>query len=153
MVKTMNASKVKSKSKTKMKRILMICALLFSVVTFANAQQGGGQGRGGMGGMTPEERVKRQTDQLVEKLKLTDDQKAKVTEVFKGQVEAQTKMRSEMGQGGDREAMMAKMQKITAETETKINALLTDEQKTAYKAFLEEQRQSRGNRPPGGQGN
>ncbi len=133
-----------------MKRFLMIVALLFSVVTMANAQQGGGAGRGGMGGMTPEERIKRQTDQLVEKLKLTDDQKVKVTEVIKAQIEAQTKMRAEFGQGGDRKEMMKKMQKITTDTETKINALLTDDQKAAYKAFLDEQRQSRG-RPQGGQ--
>jgi protein CpxP len=116
-----------------MKKLLIICALLFSVVTFASAQ---GQGR--MGG-TPEERIKRQTDQLVEKLKLTDDQKAKATEVFTAQVAAQTKMREEM-QGGDRAAMMEKMQKMTAETEAKINAFLTDDQKKAYKVMIDEQK-------------
>jgi protein CpxP len=119
-----------------MKKLLIICALLFSVVTFASAQ---GQGR--MGG-TPEERIKRQTDQLVEKLKLTDDQKAKATEVFTAQVAAQTKMREEM-QGGDRAAMMEKMQKMTADTEAKINAFLTDEQKKAYKVMIDEQKAAR----------
>lgn len=127
----------------------MIAVMLFGVISFANAQQGG-QNRGGMGGVSPEERIKRQTDQLVEKLKLTDDQKTKVTEIFKAQGEAQMKMREEMGQGGDREAMMAKMQKITSDTETKINALLTDDQKKEYKLFLDQQKQNRGQRPQGG---
>lgn len=123
-----------------MKKLLIFCGLLFGVVTFANAQGQGGQGR--MGG-TPEERIKRQTDQLVEKLKLTDEQKAKATEVFKAQVAAQTKMREEMQGGGDRSAMMEKMQKITAETEAKINAFLTDDQKKAYKTMLDEQKAAR----------
>lgn len=122
-----------------MKKLLIFCGLLFGVVTFANAQQGGGR----MGGGTPEERIKRQTDQLVEKLKLSDEQKTKVAEVFKGQVDAQTKMREEMQGGGDRSAMMEKMQKITADTEAKINALLTDDQKKEYKAFLDEQKAAR----------
>lgn len=126
-----------------MKKLLIFCGLLFGVVTFANAQQGQGGGQGRMGG-TPEERIKRQTDQLVEKLKLTDDQKTKATEVFKAQVAAQQKMREEMqGGGGDRAAMMEKMQKITAETEAKINAFLNDDQKKAYKTMLDEQKAAR----------
>ncbi|SFG90125.1 Spy/CpxP family protein refolding chaperone [Pedobacter insulae] len=120
-----------------MKKLLIICGLLFSVVTFANAQQGGGQGRGG----TPEERIKRQTDQLVEKLKLTDDQKAKATVIFTAQVAAQTKMREEMqGGGGDMAAMREKMTKMQTETQTKIKEILTDDQKKAYQTMLDEQK-------------
>lgn len=124
-----------------MKKLLIICGLLFSVVTFASAQQGqGGQGgQGRMRGGTPEEQVKRQTDQLVEKLKLTDDQKAKATVIITAQVAARTKMREEM-QGGDRAAMMEKMQKIQAETQAKITEILNDDQKKAYKAMLDEQK-------------
>ena len=120
-----------------MKKLLIICALVFGVATFASAQgQGGGQ-RGG----TPEERVKRQTDQLVEKLKLTDDQKTKATAIFTAQVAAQTKMREEaMAGGGDRAAMMEKMQKANAEVQAKITEILTDDQKKAYKAMLDEQK-------------
>ena len=128
------------KNKTKnMKKLLIICGLLFSMVTFASAQ-----GQGGRMGGTPEERIKRQTDQLVEKLKLSDEQKVKATDVFTAQVAAQTKMREEMQAGsGDRAAMMEKMQKMTAETETKINAFLTDDQKKAYKTMLDEQKVAR----------
>ena len=123
-----------------MKKLLIICALVFSAVTFASAQGQGGQGGGRMGG-TPEERIKRQTDQLVEKLKLTDDQKTKATAIFTAQVAAQTKMREEMqAGGGDRAAMMEKMQKATAEVQAKITEILTDDQKKAYKAMLDEQK-------------
>ena len=126
-----------------MKKLLIICALVFGVATFASAQgQGGGQG-GNRGG-TPEERIKRQTDQLVEKLKLTDDQKTKATAIFTAQVAAQAKMREEMqAGGGDRAAMMEKMQKATAEVEAKITEILTDDQKKAYKTMLEEQKAAR----------
>ncbi len=122
-----------------MKKLLFICALVLSAVTFASAQGQGGQG-GNRGG-TPEERIKRQTDQLVEKLKLTDDQKTKATAIFTAQVAAQTKMREEMqAGGGDRAAMMEKMQKATAEVQAKITEILTDDQKKAYKTMLDEQK-------------
>jgi protein CpxP len=128
-----------------MKKLLVICGLLFGVVAFANAQQGGGQGGqrpgggGRMGGGTPEERVK----QLEEKIKLTDDQKAKVTAVYAEAAEAQKKMREEMQGGGDRQAMMEKMTKMNEATDTKLNAIFTAEQKTAYKAWQDEQKAAR----------
>ena len=46
----------------------------------------------------------------------------------------------EEGQGGDRQAMMEKMQKSRAELETKVNSVLNDEQKKTYKAMLDEQK-------------
>lgn len=123
-----------------MKKLLIICGLLFSVVTFAQAQQGGGQG-GQRRMMAPEDRVK----QLDEKVKLTDDQKTKATAVYTEAAEAQKKMREEMqaGGGGDRQAMMEKMQKMTADTDAKINAFLTEDQKKAYKAWQDEVKAAR----------
>ena len=115
-----------------MKKLMMICALLFSVVTYANAQQGGG--RGGMM-MKPEDRVK----QLDEKLKLNDEQKTKLTAVFTEQAESMKKMREE-AQGGDRDAMREKMQKFRAEGDLKVNAVLTEDQKKLYKTWQDEQR-------------
>ena len=122
-----------------MKKLLIICGLLFSVVIFASAQ-----GQGGRMGGTPEERIKRQTDQLVEKLKLTDEQKGKATAVFTVQVGAQTKMREEMqAGGGDMAAMREKMQKMNTDLQAKINEFLTDDQKKAYKTLLDEQKAAR----------
>ncbi|KLT67490.1 Spy/CpxP family protein refolding chaperone [Pedobacter sp. BMA] len=117
-----------------MKKLMMICALLFSVVTFANAQQGGGPLRGGMM-MKPEDRVK----QLDEKLKLSDDQKTKLTAIYVEQAETMKKMREE-AKDGDRDAMREKGQKLRAESELKITALLTEDQKKTYKTWQDEQR-------------
>ena len=114
-----------------MKKLLMICGLLFATVAFANAQQGGGRPGGGRMMAAPEERVK----QLDEKVKLTDDQKTKATAVYTAAADEMKKMREEMQGGGDRQAMMEKMQKMNAETDTKLNAIFTADQKTAYKVW------------------
>ncbi|TDQ08527.1 periplasmic heavy metal sensor [Pedobacter metabolipauper] len=128
-----------------MKKLLMICALLFSVITFAQAQQGQGGGR--MGG-TPEERAKRSTDMLAEKLKLTDDQKAKVSALYLEQGEKSKKLREEAGD--DRDAMRAAMVKSNEELETKITALLTADQKKAFTAWQEERKEMMKKRQEGG---
>ena len=123
-----------------MKKLMMICALLFSVITYANAQQGGGR----MGG-TPEERAKRNTDQLAEKLKLTEDQKTKVLALYTAQNAEMTKAR-EAGGGDFRE----KMTKMMDETNTKIEAVLTEEQKPTFKALVEERKKAMEARMNGG---
>ena len=117
-----------------MKKLLMICGLLFATVAFANAQQGAGRTGGGRMMAAPEERVK----QLDEKVKLTDDQKTKATAVYTAASDEMKKMREEMQGGGDRQAMMEKMQKMNAETDTKLNAIFTAEQKTAYKVWQDQ---------------
>ncbi|RNL54030.1 hypothetical protein [Pedobacter jejuensis] len=126
-----------------MKKLMMICALLFSVITYASAQQGGGR----MGG-TPEERAKRSTDQLVEKLKLTEDQKTKVMAIYTAQNAEMTKARE--AAGDDMSGMREKMTKMNAETNTKIEAVLTDEQKPAFKTMLEERKKAMEARMNGG---
>ncbi len=125
--------KNKNNNSKHMKKLMMICGLLFGMVAFAQAQQEGAR-PGGRMGINPEARVK----QLDEKLKLSDDQKAKLTTLFTEQTEAQKKLRDETA--GDRKAMMEKMQKMRADLETKISAVLNDEQKKTYKAMVEEQR-------------
>lgn len=120
---------------------------MLGIAGFAQAQQGGGQGRGGMM-MKPEERVK----QLDEKLKLSDDQKTKLTTVFTEQAEAMKKMREEM-QGADRDAMREKMQKFRADNDTKVSAVLTDDQKKTYEAWQKEQRAEMQKRMQGGGNN
>jgi protein CpxP len=128
-----------------MKKLLMICALFFGVITFAHAQ-GGGQMR------SPEDRAKRTLDQLTEKLKLTDDQKTKVLAVLTDQNVQMNKAREEAG--GDRDAMRTSFTKIQADGAVKINALLTDDQKKAYTTWQEERKAAMQNRAGGmgGQG-
>lgn len=132
-----------------MKKLLIICGLLFSVMTFAQAQDGQGQRPAGGRGMgTPEERAKRQSDQLAEKLKLTEDQKTKVSAIYLEQAAGMKKLRDEAS--GDRAAMMDAMTKANAASDAKIEALLTDDQKTAYSAFKEERKKMRGRMGQGG---
>lgn len=128
-----------------MKKLMMICALLFSVITYANAQQGGGR----MGG-TPEERAKRSTDMLAEKLKLSDEQKTKVLAIYTAQGAEMTKARE--AAGGDMSGMREKMTKMNDETNTKIDAVLTAEQKPAFKTWLEERKKAMEARMNGGGG-
>ncbi|WP_316738228.1 hypothetical protein [Pedobacter aquatilis] len=126
-----------------MKKLMMICALLFSVITYANAQQGGGR----MGG-TPEERAKRSTDMLAEKLKLSDEQKTKVLAIYTAQGAEMTKARE--AAAGDMSGMREKMMKMNEETNTKIDAVLTTEQKPAFKAWLDERKKAMEARQQGG---
>lgn len=134
-----------------MKKVLMICGLLFSVITFANAQEGQGQRQGGRGMGTPEERAKRQTEQLAEKLKLTDDQKAKVAVIYTEQAASMTKVREEAK--GDRAAMMAAMAKANEATDAKVTALLNEDQKKTFATWQEERKEMMKKRMEGrGQG-
>lgn len=125
-----------------MKKLLIICGLLLSVITFANAQDAGRKMP------SPEERAERNTAQLTKKLNLTTDQQAKVKAIYLDQAAAMTKARTESK--GDREGMMAKMKTMNEENDAKINALLTDDQKKAYSEWQTERRENMKNR--GGRG-
>ncbi len=117
--------------------------MLFSVMTFAQAQDGGDRKM-----PTPEERAQRNTDQLTKKLKLTDDQKTKVLAIFTEQNTQMAKLRED--NKGDRDAMRAANQKLMADTDVKLGAILTADQKKDYEAWKEERKANMGRR--GGQG-
>jgi Spy/CpxP family protein refolding chaperone len=67
-------------------------------------------------------------------LKLTDDQKSKIKEILQHQGEAQREIFQNAQ--GDREAARSKMEALRKETDDKIAALLTDDQKNQWKAML-----------------
>lgn len=118
-----------------MKKLLIICGLLFSVITFANAQDGQGR-RGG----TPEERAKRQTENLAEKLKLSDDQKAKVSAIYLEQGAKMRKLRDSLGD--DRTAWRGVMVKANEQADAKITAVLNDDQKKAFATWVAERKEA-----------
>lgn len=121
-----------------MKRLFIALGLILSAVTFANAQGGRMMG-------TPAERAERQITQL-ESLKLSVDQKSKLTEVFLWSAKQMDSLRTTLTDAGDFTAMRAKMAPMQAETSKRVNALLNDEQKKGYEAILEERRsRMRGN--------
>ncbi|MBC7418165.1 MAG: hypothetical protein H7325_08435 [Pedobacter sp.] len=116
-----------------MKKLMMICAIVCAGVIYANAQQNGGR----MGG-TPAEKTQKMVDMLAQKLKLSDAQKVQVDTIFSKQNAAMMKMR---GDGtGDRTEMREKMTALRDESDKKINAVLTDDQKIAYKAWQDERK-------------
>lgn len=96
-------------------------------------EEGGRRGRGqGRGPGLP-------LEQLTEQLGLTPDQ---VAQAEKFAEEMRTKMR-EAFQSGDREGMRERMQAMFEEQFTKIEEILTPEQKEKFKAFREEMEQRR----------
>src|ERR1019366_3889326 len=103
--------------------VAMCSAALCSVPMMA-------QGGGGMGRMTPEARVAA----IDKAVTLTDDQK---------------KMADMRASGEDMQTLMPKIQAMRADENTKIKALLTDDQKPKYDAYLASLPQGRG---PGGGG-
>lgn len=107
-----------------MKKLLMICGLLFGVVTLTNAQDGGRKM------ISPEERAKKQTERLAEKLKLSEEQKAKVLAVYMEQANAMNK--GVQAEKADRKAKFAEMKAAREANEAKVEAILTADQKKAY---------------------
>jgi len=105
-----------------MKKFLLMCCILLGISAVSRAQGGGGR-------MSPEDRVAA----MKTNLKLTDDQTAKILAIYK---ESATKRDSVMNAGGDRTAMRPIMQAANE----KVLAVLTDEQKVAYKKMMDEQR-------------
>jgi Spy/CpxP family protein refolding chaperone len=98
------------------------------------------QGGGGMGRMTPEARVAA----IDKAVTLTDDQKTKITAIYT----ADQKKMQDLRDAQDPD-MMTKMQAMRADENNQIKALLTDEQKPKFDAYLASQPQRGG---PGGGG-
>ncbi len=152
-----------------MKRIslLLVMFLFVSGITIAQ-ERGGGQrpsrtqeqGRpGGMGDrqqMTPEQRLQRETQRLVEQLKLTKEQEAKVTAINKKFQEKQSFDWSKMRDASDdeRAKMRAERTKIQGEKDKEIKTILKADQVKLYDDMLKkrEEMMRNGQRRMGGQG-
>ena len=122
-----------------MKRIgvLLVVLLLVSGITYAQGRGGGerpsktmpqgrpGAGRGDRQQMNPEEMIKRQTQRLVEELKLNKDQEAKVLAINKKYQEKQSgdwgKMRDASTE--ERAKMRDAMRKVQEERNKEIKAV------------------------------
>jgi len=107
--------------------------------------------------MNPEEMLKRQTQRLVEELKLTKDQEAKVTAINKKYMEKQSFDWSKMRDASDdeRAKMREERMKIQAEKDKEIKALLNADQVKLYDEMLKKREEMRRNgqgRMPGAGG-
>lgn len=115
-----------------MARLLRLIIVLMALCTAGSGPLFAQQWR-----MSPQER----TDTLAHQLSLTAEQKAHVLQIL---TVADTSMRAAfVAAGDDRRAMRESMQKIRGDTESKMKAVLTDDQ---YSAWLKMRPAGRGHR-------
>jgi hypothetical protein len=136
-----------------MKKMLLLLAAAALSFTAAQAQtaptdggaynQRGGQGQG-RERRTPAERADMQTKRLTEQLSLSADQQTKVREIFLAQANEMETMRSQMGEGTDRQAMGQKMRESRARYDEQLKAALSADQYTKYSQMRDERMGGRG---------
>ena len=115
--------------KQMMRVLVAAAAVAMATPAIASAQGGMGGGMGG-GQMSPEQMMARQKERLFAGITLTDEQTKKVDSVMTaGMAKQRDAMAAAMSGGGDRAAMRESMQKMNAERNDAIKALLTDDQK------------------------
>ncbi|MXV50646.1 hypothetical protein GS399_06645 [Pedobacter sp. HMF7647] len=127
-----------------MKKLMFFLAFSMGIVSLSKAQGGRNMG-------TPEERAQKNTDALVSKLKLTDDQKSKIYTINLDQAK---KVDSLFKAPGDMQEKRPAMMALRQTSDTNIKAVLTDDQKKEYDSWLEERRsqmRNGGGRPQGNQ--
>ncbi len=130
-----------------MKKVgIMLLVLLFVTGISIAQERGAGQRpsksadaanqgpRGDRAQMNPEEMLKRQTQRLVEELKLNKDQETKVTAINKKYMAKQAGDWSKMRDASDeeRKKMRESMQAVQLEKDKEVKAVLTAEQVKLY---------------------
>ena len=126
-----------------MKKLVLVVFVVLFALGSSFAQPGGGD---------PAARLQRELDGLTTELGLTKDQLAKVTPIVtdaqKKQSEAYAKMR-EAGGTMDRTKMREERNKMQAETDKQIKAVITPEQGVKLDAFRKKQAEERAKRMQG----
>ena len=119
---------------TKLFKWFVVGAMLLVGAFTSNAQ--------GFGGQMPsaEEIAKMRADQMKEAVNLTADQYAKVTVIFKEEMEAMQKMFEGGGMGGDFDQMRKDMEKRQEEQNKKLKEILTEDQFNKWQKQQEEMR-------------
>jgi periplasmic protein CpxP/Spy len=117
--------------------VVALCTAALSTVPMM-AQGGGG---GGRMQMTPEARVAA----IDKAVTLTDEQKTKVTALYTADMKKMADLRA--AQDPD---MRTKMMTMRTDENTQIKAMLTDEQKSKFDAYLASMPQGGGQRGPSG---
>src|ERR1700743_3630691 len=107
-----------------MKKLLLMCCFLIGFTAIVKAQ-------GGMR-MSAEDRAKN----LQTQLKLTDDQTAKITVIYKAQRAKMDSVRT--AANGDRDAMHSAMMPMIKATNDQIKAILTPDQAAASDTMMQD---------------
>lgn len=124
-----------------MKKILLTIAVLF--VTIASFAQNGAR-------KTPEERAEMFMKGLNKEVTLTADQSSKIQIIQMDGIKKIEEIRAKMTENSDRKAMRQEVIAINDATETKIKAVLTDEQKIKFDAWQDKKKEEMKNRQDGG---
>ncbi len=133
-----------------MRKSVMILSMLLMVgLMTAEAQRGGGEGRGQR--VDPKERAQATADKWQEEFGLSDEQHTKVYDLLIETGEKQREKMQELRSSGsiDREAMREALQEMRASQEEKLKEIFNDTQWTAYEKWKKEnppQRRGRGGR-------
>lgn len=110
--------------KTTLRALAAVAALAFATPALA---QGGPPG-GGMGQMSPEQRLARQKEMLFQGITLSADQSAKAdTLIIQGMRKQMEAMQAARSGGGDMASMREQMQKMNTERNDALKALLTSD--------------------------
>lgn len=117
-----------------MKKSILTLALFIGFVTFGFAQESTGRTR-----LTPEERARKKTEALAEKLSLTKEQQEKVLAI--NLEEAKNNEAFMKKEREERSKEMSERRALMKSNEEKINAILTAEQKKAYQELKEQRRE------------
>lgn len=141
--------------------IILIVFLFATGITFAQERGGGerpSKGAPAPGGgrqqMNPEEMLKRQTQRLVEDLKLNKDQEAKVSAINKKYMDKNSGGWQKMRDASDEERtkFREEMKKINDEKNKEIKALLTADQIKLFDEMQKKREEARKNNPGGNWG-
>ena len=109
--------------KTTLRVLTAVAALAIATPAFAQ----GGPG-GGMGQMSPEQRLARQKEMLFQGITLSADQSAKAdTVIMQGMRKQMEAMQAARSGGGDMAAMREQMQKMNTERNDALKALLSND--------------------------
>jgi uncharacterized protein YdeI (BOF family) len=141
--------------------IVLIIFLFTAGITFAQERGGGerpSKGAPAHGGgrqqMNPEEMLKRQTQRLVEDLKLNKDQEAKVSAINKKYMDKNSGGWQKMRDASDEERTKFRdeMKKTNDEKNKEIKALLTADQIKLFDEMQKKREEARKNNPGGNWG-
>jgi periplasmic protein CpxP/Spy len=140
--------KTRDQQEKDIKAVLTPAQLKTYEESLKNRQNGQGGRMGGFGGqnMDPAEMLKMQTQRLVEQYKLNKDQEAKVTAINKKYSQNQTDF-SRMRDASDEERtkMRDEMQKVQADKNKEIRAVLTADQAKLFDENQKKQEEQRRN--------
>lgn len=124
----------------------LLAVLLSSIFALTGAQAQDQSGGGGKGGG---DRMQRRFDEMKTNLGLSEDQATKIQAIMKEAAPAMQALRDDTSLS--QEDRRAKFQELRKQTDEKIGAVLTPEQKTKWEAAREERRKQRQGGGGGGQ--